>query len=174
MHSLHEMTRLSTITGETISLAIMVQLHHMLLHEISSTYNLKITQESEELSPFYLGATAKVLLSQLDDKELKTTLKHVKFNGVASSSSTDKGILLAQLKEIRQKEYCITYGERIPGAICFSAPIKNYMCPATLNILGPEERLKPKLNQFIKELQASTHRISEDIALASDKRGGDE
>jgi hypothetical protein len=44
---------------------------------------------------------------------------------------------------------------------------------ATLNILGLKERLKPKVNQFIKELQASTDRISEDIVLAFEKKGGD-
>lgn|SRR4030043_120814 len=168
MHSIREMTHLSAITGETISLAAMVQLRHILLHEISSTYGLKITQESKMLSPVYQGATAKTLLAQLGDKELRVTLKHIKFDQPAEKSEINQKKLISQLKEIRQKGYCVTCGERIPGALCISAPIKNYICPVTLNILGPEDRLKPKISNYIKELQASTGHISEDIAGAFD------
>jgi len=174
MHAIREMTHLSAITGETISLAVMVQLRHMLLHEISSTYGLKITEENEMLSPMYVGATAKTLLAQLGDKELRVTLKHIKYDQPAEKSEINQKKLISQLKEIRQKGYCVTCGERIPGALCISAPIKNYICPTTLNILGLENRLKPNVNRFIKELQASTSRISEDIAGAFDNKGGDE
>ncbi|MGD1117867.1 MAG: IclR family transcriptional regulator [Dehalococcoidales bacterium] len=174
MHALREMTHLSTITQETISLAIMVQLRYVLLHEISSTYTLKITEESKILSPVYSGATSKALLAQLDDKELKATLKHVRFDRAADNPTIDKNILSAQLQEIRRQGYCVTSGERISGGLCISAPIKNYIYPATLNILGPEERLKPKVDQFIKELQASADRISEDIEGAFNNKGGDE
>jgi DNA-binding IclR family transcriptional regulator len=164
MHAIREMTHLSAITGETISLAVMVQLHHMLLHEISSTYGLKITEESQMASPMYVGATAKMLLSQLADKELKAALKHVKDDQTVGKSANNQSGLAALIEGIRQQGYCVTCGERIPGALCISAPINNYICPATLNILGPEDRLKPNVSHYIKELQTSTSRISEDIA----------
>jgi len=164
MHAVREMTHLSTITGETISLAIMFKLHHMLLHEISSKYELKITEESKMANPVYVGATAKMLLSQLADKEIKATLKHVKDDQTTGKSANNRLGVAAQIEEIRQQGYCVTYGERIQGALCISAPINNYICPATLNILGPEDRLKPNVSKYIKELQASTNRISEDIA----------
>jgi IclR family KDG regulon transcriptional repressor len=168
MHAIREMTHLSLITGETISLAIIVKLHHMLLHEISSQHELKITEENKMLNPVYVGATAKMLLSQLGDKELKAVLKHVKDDQPIGKSTNNRLGLAAQIEEIRQQGYCVTRGERIPGALCISAPIKNYICPATLNILGPEGRLKPKVSNYIKELQSSTGRISEDIAGAFD------
>jgi len=164
MHAGREMTHLSTITGETISLAIMFKFHHMLLHEISSKYELKINEESKILNPIYIGATAKMLLSQLADKEIKAVLKHVKDDLIIGKSANIQLELATQIEGIRQQGYCITCGERIPGALCISAPIINYICPATLNILGPEDRLKPNVSNYIKELQTSTGRISEDIA----------
>jgi IclR family KDG regulon transcriptional repressor len=163
MHAVREMTHLSTITGETISLAIMFKLHHMLLHEISSKYELKITEESKMLNTIYIGATAKMLLSQLADKDLKAILKHVKNDQTTGKSANIRSGLAAQIEGIRQQGYCVTCGERIPGALCISSPIKNYICPASLNILGPEDRLKPNVSNYIKELQTSTGRISEDI-----------
>jgi IclR family KDG regulon transcriptional repressor len=164
MHVIHDMNHLSEITGETISLVAMVQLRHVLLHEISSTYSLKITQESKMISPSYVGAVAKMLLAQLSDKELKITLKHTKYDKSAGKPEINQENLMLQLKEIRQEGYCVTCGERIPGSICISAPIKNYSCPAALNILGPEDRLKPNVSNYIKELLTSTGRISKDIA----------
>lgn len=173
MHAIREMAHLSEITGETISLAVMVQLRHMLLHEISSTYGLKITEENKTVSPMYVGATGKTLLAQLGDKELRVTLKHLKYDLPADKPEVDQEDLISQLKEIRRNGYCITCGERIQGALCISAPINHYTCPATLNILGLESRLKPNVNRYIKELQASTSQISENIAGAFDNKGGD-
>jgi IclR family KDG regulon transcriptional repressor len=163
MHAIHDMNHLSGITGETISLVVMVQLRHVLLHEISSTYNLKITQESNITSSSYAGAVAKTLLAQLDDKELKVTLKHAKYDRSSGKPATDLEKMMLRLNEIRHDGYCVTCGERTPGSLCISAPIKNYIYPATLNILGPEERLKPHVCNYIKELLISTGRISEDI-----------
>jgi len=165
MHSLLEMIRLSDITQETISLAIMVQLHHMLLHEISSKQELKINEEGKRTGQVYVGATAKVLLSQLNNEDLRTTLKHVKYDRVIGSAAINKTVLMAQLKEISQQGYCITFGERISGAVCISVPIKNYTCPASLNILGPENRINTKINEFVQELKSSAGRISDEISV---------
>ncbi len=166
MQSLREMTRISDITEETVNLGIMVQLHHIHLHEVPSKHGLRINTESKRLGPLYIGATAKVLLSQLDDEELKTTLKHLEFTYVTKNTVTDKTLLWKQLMETRRQGYCVTSGERIPGAVCISAPIKNYFSPASLSIVGLEDSIGPKVKDFIDELKASTGNISRDIARA--------
>lgn len=164
MQALREMIRLAGTTEETVNLAVMIQLHYTLIHEIASKHDLRITEESKRLGPLYIGATAKVLLSQLGDEELRTTLKHIRFDQVTEKTVTDKQLLMTQLKECREKGYCVTYGERIPGAICISAPIKNYICPASLSIVGPKNRLRLRVNEVVEELKASVKRISGDIA----------
>jgi DNA-binding IclR family transcriptional regulator len=164
MQALREMIHLASSTEETVNLGVMFQLHFTLLHEIPSKHDLRITEESKRLGPLYIGATAKVLLAQLDDIELKTTLRHLNFTRVTDKTVTDKELLIAQLQECRRQGYCVTYGERIPGAICISAPIKNYICPASLSIVGPENRLGPRINEVAEELIASVKRISSDIA----------
>lgn len=164
MQSLREMIRLSNISGETVNLAILLQLHYVLLHEVASEHALRITEASKLLGPIYSGATAKVLLAQLTDAEIKRTLKHLIFSKVTENTVTDRKLLMEQLMECRQQGYCITYGERIPGAVCISAPIKNYICPASLSIVGPENRLRARVNEVIEELKESAGRISGDIA----------
>ena len=164
MQALREMIRLAGTTEETVNLAVMIQLHYTLIHEIASKHDLRITEESKRLGPLYIGATAKVLLSQLGDEELRTTLKHIRFDQVTEKTVTDKQLLMTQLKECREKGYCVTYGERIPGAICISAPIKNYICPASLSIVGPKNRLRLRVNEVVEELKASVKRVSGNIA----------
>lgn len=166
MHALREMVRLADITEETINLGVMVQMHFTLLHEISSSHNLRITAESKRLGQQYNGATAKVLISQLGREEMRTALKQLKLEQVTENTVTDKGILAKQLEEVKRQGYCLSRGERIPGAVCISVPIKQYICPACLSVVGPESRLGPKEGNVIKELKASAGRVSSDIATA--------
>jgi DNA-binding IclR family transcriptional regulator len=68
-----------------------------------------------------------------------------------------------QIKQIRQKGYAITSNEMTVGAMSIAVPIKNYTLPATLYILGPENRLKPRTSEFIEALLNSSKRISYNV-----------
>lgn len=172
LHALKEMYRLAELTEETVTLGVLDQLHFLKLHDIPSPHNLRIIEASDKLKGQYLGATAKVLLSQLDDKELKAFFKHVKNEPATPESVVDNSIMMEQIREIRRTGYSVSYGERIKGAICISTPVKNYFCPAALYIVGPDDRLKLKVDDLIKELMASAHLISAGIAGAFDGPGG--
>jgi DNA-binding IclR family transcriptional regulator len=171
MQALGEMQRLADFTEETVNLAVMLQLNYSIIHEVPSKHDLRIIEESKRLGPMYTGATAKVMLSQLSDAELQTTLRHIKFERFTEKTVTDKVVLLEQIKEIKRKGYCITYGERIKGAVCVAAPLKNYLCPASLSIVGPESRLKARVREVVEELKASADTISRDIADARNTKG---
>jgi DNA-binding IclR family transcriptional regulator len=171
MQALGEMERLANITEETINLAIMLQLNYSIIHAIPSKHDLRIIEENKRIGPMYTGATAKVMLSQLSDEELQITLRHIKFDRFTEKTVTDKTVLLEQVEEIRRKGYCVTYGERINGAVCISAPVRNYLCPATLSVVGPEDRLKARVEEVVEELKASAGSISLDITDALKEKG---
>jgi IclR family acetate operon transcriptional repressor len=107
-----------------------------------------------------VGATARVLLSQLNEDDLKSALNNLRITAVTKSSITDKKTIMEEAKNITRQGYAISYGERIVGSMCVSAPIKNYYWPAALSVVGPESRVKPELNTIIKKLVASTDRIT--------------
>jgi hypothetical protein len=44
--------------------------------------------------------------------------------------------------------------------MCLSVPIKNYLLPASLSLIGLENRAKPKMNDYIEKLKESSERIS--------------
>jgi IclR family transcriptional regulator, KDG regulon repressor len=172
LHALKEMYRLADLTGETVILGCLDQLHFLKLHEIPSSFNLRIIEAEEKLKGQFMGATSRVLLSQLDDKELKNLLKHVKVGTMTSSGAADNVLLLEQIQEIKKKGYAVSYGERIKGAVSISAPVKNYFWPAALYVVGLEERLGARVEMIIKEVIASASWISEDITGAFSKQGG--
>ena len=69
-------------------------------------------------------------------------------------------VILEELKKVRKQGYAISYGERIIGALAISVPIKGYFFPVALTILGPEQRLKPKINKLLEEMKERASRIS--------------
>ncbi len=162
--ALEELTHLWNFSGETVELNIMVGLQYVRLYEIQSKFELKVVAGPDPVGPVYVGATAKVLLSQLDDDDLQTALNNIKIGRVTEHSVIDKRELMAQAKEIRQKGYAVSYGERIAHAICISAPIKNYFWPVALSLVGPDNRLEPIMDETIKEVTAGASRITDSIA----------
>jgi IclR family acetate operon transcriptional repressor len=163
-HALQEMGRLSSLSEETINLSVLVQLHSVLLHGIHSKRELIITEMNSGYGMLFgVGATAKVLLSQLGEAELREILSKVDLAELSGHVIKDKYRLMAQLKGIKARGYGISSGERIAGAICISAAINNYSCPAALSVLGPESRLRPRMEEIRDELLTSVRRISNSL-----------
>ena len=163
-----EMQRLSSITGETVALDIMVGMQYLSLHEIPSPHNLRVTQESKKIGPLYTGlyagASVKVLLAQLDENRLKVLMDMTTLTPVTERTITDKQLLTAQLQEIRRHGYAVSRGERIPGTICAAVPVNNYILLVGLSVVGPDSRLQSRIRQVVVELKTSSRRISKSIA----------
>ena len=173
LHTLKEMSGLSNLTEETITLGIFDQLHFRKIHDIPSRHNLRIHEESDKLKGEYVGATAKVLLSQLSDEDLEIALRHIRSHRVTETSIVDPSVLRDQIAEIRRTGYSFSFGERIPGGACVSAVVKNYYTPVALYIVGLENRVRPRLKEFIEALIASAQRVSDEIAGTFDGQGGE-
>jgi IclR family KDG regulon transcriptional repressor len=169
--AMDEMRHLADTTEETVALRIMLGIQYVQLHEIQSKHNLLVTDSVRQVGPPFSGALATVLLSQLDDKLLVAAMRNLRGTRETERPVVDMELLMAQLKKIRQEGYAVSYGDRVAGAIAVSAPIKNYICPAALGIMGPENRLKAKIPALIDEIKVSADRISADIAEIYGKVG---
>lgn len=165
VNALQEMGHLSNFSGETISLNILVQLRSVMLHFIPSDQELKVVEDdSGQVTPFAVGATAKVLLSQLDEKEMREALSRIDLKRLMGKSVVSSDTLVAQIRDIKRRGYGVSYGERIAGAMCISTAITGYSYPVALSIIGPENRIKPRAKAIIEELMISARRISRSIA----------
>jgi DNA-binding IclR family transcriptional regulator len=60
--------------------------------------------------------------------------------------------------------FAIGHSELTLGVTCISAPLKNYALPAVLNLVGPEMRMKPKIQSLTADLITTAGRISNILA----------
>jgi len=169
--SLQEMDRLAKIFEETIDLDVFIGHREVLVHRIVSTSELRVIGSGGSKKIQYTGATSKTLLSQLDDRELNLLIGYATIDAETENTVTDKEILVKQIIQTRKQGYCVSVGERLMGAISIAVPIKNYIYPAALTILGPENRVKTKKENIIKELKQSANRISR-VIMESNHQGG--
>jgi DNA-binding IclR family transcriptional regulator len=161
--AMEELRHLWNFTGETVELNIMIGLQYIRLFEIQSKYDLKVVQGPDPVGPVYVGATAKVLLSQLNDEDLKMAMRNIIISRVTEHSVTDKNELREQIAYIQKQGYGISYGERIAGVLCISAPVDNYFWPVALSLVGPEGRIKPREEEMLKEVKNCAMNISRSI-----------
>jgi DNA-binding IclR family transcriptional regulator len=144
-------------------LGVLEQMRIVVLHNIQSPHDLRVI-EAERPREMFVGATAKILLYQFDDRQLKKIFTHVKIKVVTSESITNTATIFQQIREIRQNGFSVSHGERIQGVVCIAAPVKNHICPAALYNIASEDRLKPRLDISINAQVKSARGISESIA----------
>jgi IclR family KDG regulon transcriptional repressor len=162
--ALNDMVSLSVLSGETIYLAILIGLQSITLHEIPGTYEFKIVVGKSRINDkLHAGATGKILLSQLSSRQLKIALANLKMDPITEYTVTRKDQLIAQIKQIQDQDYGVSFGEGFVGAMNISVPIKNYVLPVSVNILGPENRIKPKMNEYIQALKSAGLHIQENL-----------
>ena len=158
------MLRLRDLFGETVFISILIGIQYMNLHQISAEYELNITPDGKIRGPLLAGATSKALFSQVSDEDLNLALKYFEISQQKNDPSFNKVTFTEKLSQVKQQGYIITCGETLPGVLGIAAPIRNYICPGALSVLGPESRLKPKMTALIRELKKSTDHISNTLA----------
>jgi IclR family transcriptional regulator, acetate operon repressor len=162
MCAMKEMRRLSDKYGETITLTVLIGSEFIQISSINCKHDLMVqglkeeTQSGLPLSP--LGATQKILLSQLERANLNHLLNNMKGQNQQPFSTAE---VLAEIARIREQGCAISSGEIIPGATCLCCPIDNYYFPSALSIIGPKTRLSKKIPGLLKSLKESTTIISE-------------
>jgi len=159
----NDMRSLAALTGETIGLVILIGLQVVTLHEVPSTYEIKIVGKSRIADKLHAGATGKLLLSQLSPKELKVALANMNMEPVTEFTVTRKDQLIAQIKQIKDQGFAVSISDRIRDAMNISAPINNYIVPASINILGPETRILPHRNEYVEALKKAGANIQEQL-----------
>ncbi len=176
--ALGQMSHLLDVAGETVTLDIAIGIKYIHLHALHSKHSLKVqgntypTDELMMLQP--TGASQKMLLSQLNDKDLEIALK-INANRIKAEdpeAEPDIHKWKNQIKTIRDQGYSLTRGESIPGGLGISVPVYNYIHPVALTLIGPEYRMKPNVTAYREELLSSAKRLSDELLeIFSNKSG---
>jgi DNA-binding IclR family transcriptional regulator len=168
----HEvMLRLSEKTGESVLVAVMSEMQKKHILEVRSKNPIQFIEEKNSLQPLEKGAAGEVLLSQLNDQEIDVYLKSMALTGDSAIQDTKK--LINQIKKVREAGYATSTGKVVHGVTAIAVPIRNYVSPAALYIAGPDSRMEPKIQDFIKEIIKSRDLIEEILDVSSKNGASD-
>ena len=157
------MNRLRSLTKETVVLHVRIGLERICISEVESKEEIKYTAGVGSMAPIYVGSAGKMLLAELEEKQLVVIMNHLVLQQVGPNTITDKLLLLEELATVRKQGHAVSEGERIREATGISVPIKNYICPVALSVLGPKDRFGPVKMSILPEMIETGHTISKNL-----------
>ena len=154
------MKQLRDSSGETVGLYVRIGLERICLEEVPSPQNIKHLVGKGRVLPLYAGSSGKVLLAGLDDDELHTVLSHLTLRRVTHNTPTRKQELRNELDRVRREGYATSFSEAVLGGASICVPIKGYVCPVALAVMGPDNRFT---GDVMMELLDDLRRVAERI-----------
>lgn len=162
-----QLENLSQISGETAQLAVMADLHAVLIDTVESTNNVRMSMSVGTKVPVYCSGIGKVLLAWSDHAEQKSILERLSFVEFTPSTITKPTKLIAELKLIKQSGYACEDEEHYAGICSIAAPIldRSGDAVAALSITAPTFRVEEKdLDRWQRWLASAAETVSDRLA----------
>ena len=157
-----KMAYLHNKTGETIVLDIKEGIEAVRLYRLTGTRSISYLDKRTKFA-IWSGAIGRTLLSQLTEEEIDIIINNVSLVSLTPKTIVDKKQIKIEIDKVRQRGYTVSLGEVDLDVGAIAAPLENYLVPAAISIIGPEERIASRLLDFIDELINKTTEISEDL-----------
>lgn|GEM_PF-435623 len=154
------MRRVHEITGETISLSILVGNQRVTINAIESKSSLKAVVNIGETITLAVGGVGQVFLAFNPD---------LSRDEIFSPPYERPANLEDGLEKVRSQGYAYSTGDRVPGAAGIAAPIfgLNDVNTHCLSISGPEARIASNKDKFTSVLVAAASRISAQLGSSN-------
>jgi DNA-binding IclR family transcriptional regulator len=117
------MEEIQANTGESVSLNVIEENKRRCIGYLKSKYELQTLTFVGQESPLYAGASAKILLAFLSERELEKYFREINLEKLTEETIISKDSLFTEIRKIRELGYAISFGERVKGAVSISAPI---------------------------------------------------
>jgi IclR family transcriptional regulator, KDG regulon repressor len=155
------LTGLWRSSAETITLNIRMGLERVCIEEMRSPLPLLHTAGVGSRIPLHVGASGKVILAFTAAEQRERILDCLSFDRLTSSTVTDRAALERELEAVRQRGWAVSMGERIPGAVGMSVPLRGSAdLVMSLSLLGPAERLTAdRRDDLIAEMQEAARAV---------------
>lgn len=172
LSALEEMRRLSEVSGETVGLYVRIGIERICLEEMPAQQAIRHSVGKGRVLPVYAGSAGKILLSELTDSDRDLLLENLVLRRVEKNTITQRGELLRQLEKVRRDGYAMSFSEAVQGGASISVPIKGYVCPVALAVLGPDNRFsRDVMIQLLEEVRMTADRISKRLMGSSHTAG---
>jgi len=138
-----EMERLCEETGETVTLSLRTGPTRVYVDQVTPNRDIKMVVRIGQHAPLHAGGSSKAFLAFLDPEEQEGYLS-MPLEKLTARTVTAPRTLRKELKEIRDRGYAMSLGERMEGAGSVAAPVLGHdgKPVAVMSICGPVERFR--------------------------------
>lgn len=154
--ALEHMRQLVDTCNETSVLGIYSSARQemMFAATVESTHPLRYSLALNEWMPVHVAASGLAIMAFLPETQIRSIIQRTRLTGVTPQSITKASRLLTELKNIRERGYALSRGQRIPGAVGLAVPIFG---PAgevigDINLTIPEQRFDDNGSKRLIEL----------------------
>jgi DNA-binding IclR family transcriptional regulator len=152
-----ELVQLVELTGETMTLEVLVGHETLIISELQGHFILGGTPELGMRWPAHATSTGKVLLAFTQPAEHAPLTKRTP-RTVVSRRELDR-----ELAQVREQGYAIAADELEVGFTALAAPVRNHFgtVVAAISVNGPSVRLRPNvLREMVDAVRSAADRIS--------------
>lgn len=133
-------------TGETSTLSIRQGWSRVYLDQRPSAHELRVIVNLGVPYPLHAGASSKVILAHLSEKEKNEYFAENTLEQVLPNTFVDEASIRTELDTIRERGYATSSEERQLGAVSSAAPLisRSGRVIGSLSVTGPVQRLSSK------------------------------
>lgn len=148
--------RLVTASGETILLGTYLYSSRKMTFVASadSPHSLRFDIPCNVVLPVAWGCSGRVLLANLPEEEARAAVAEAEPSPVTGATIDDIDGFMELLRQIRERGYDVTHGEKLPNSIGVAAPVfgSDRTVAASLTVTLPTVRFRPTDEPRLKDL----------------------
>ena len=166
------MEQLASKVNESVYLSMRDEDEGVYVDAIDSPQVLKVSEPIGLRLPLYVGASNRVILAFMPERERRQVLAKADWSRVPSLKSLTYEFVEEDLENIRRNGYAVTEGEATEGTIGISAPIFSYdhRVVGGISVAGPTFRFP---SHKLSEARFLVMRTARDISGELGWRGAD-
>ena len=146
-------------TKETSNLYILEDFDRVCIAQVESPMPVKQLVKIGERFPIWAGATGRSILAQLDESIWHQMGKELK--QITERTVVDPKAFIEDLREIRQKGFSLSLGEKFQEVGCVAAPIFNENgVLGCISISGPVYRFPEDITEYANMVMDAADKIS--------------
>jgi len=167
--------RIRDLTSETAHFSVLVGDRTVVVEQAASLHVTSSRQHLGSSAPLNAGASGRVALSYLSDKERRRFLSCRNLERLTTRTITDKTMLEREIQIYRDRGFAISRGERVPNTTSVAVGVlsKSGEIFGLLSVIGPSDRLNKNRCNFISEvLLKEVKSLSQTLETARGDTGG--
>lgn len=158
--------KLMESVNEVVHLVVRDKNEIIYIDKVEANNTIRMSSSVGKRYPMYCTANGKAILAHLPNSKLFEIWNNSKVKKNTKNTITDIGVLIEQLKIIKEKGYAIDNEECEIGVVCVGAPIFNRFgeIEGAVSISGPSIRMTDEKKEIVvKVVTKCAHLISKEL-----------